>query len=281
MILYMAGSEPENYSEMIHKFWTNNALTTYFTLKDKPDQLKSFAERFKFKNYFLDSWAYWARTRWKTLDVIKYWEYLKSNLKYLDLYANLDDKNSEEKTMSNLKYLESIWLKPLPVWHVNGWNYDLLRQLLDKYDYIAIWWITGDRDNNANNFKKIFKLAFGYWRNSSWNYIKKYHWFWVTDVNVLIDYPWYSVDSTSWLAACKYWEIHLLINWRIKKVQYKKTNELIKYWKYIPKEFKDITMIQDSNWIKNYKNRLSISAICFREVEKYYTKIWNSRNIKF
>jgi len=54
------------------------------------------------------------------------------------MYASLDDKFSEPKTMENLAKMESRGLHPLPVWHASTGNFDDLKLLLDKYDYIAI-----------------------------------------------------------------------------------------------------------------------------------------------
>ena len=56
----------------------------------------------------------------------------------LSVYAHLDDKNSQEKTMENLKIMEEEYgLKPLPVFHVSSKNWDLLEKC-SKYDYIAL-----------------------------------------------------------------------------------------------------------------------------------------------
>jgi len=113
----------------------------------------------------LDSGAFGAWTRKESLDVKKYGEYIKKNIKYIDIYANLDDRDSEIITEKNFNYLKSIGLNPLPVWSLTSLDFKKLRELLDKHDYIAIGSIvktSNKKDSLKKTMKKVFQIAFSY-----------------------------------------------------------------------------------------------------------------------
>lgn len=280
MILYLASMENKVHCEMNMSHGTKNALTTYYSIKNKPNHLKEYAENYWFQTYFLDSGAFGAWTRNESLDVVKYGEYIKKNLKYINIYANLDDKNSIETTEKNFKYLKSIWLNPLPVWSMNWNNLDWLRKLFDEYDYVAIGsiaWEGGSREAFANNLKKIFKIQFSYWKNPDGSMKKKMHWFGTTMVDFLTKFPWYSTDSSTWTNGARF-GVFQIFNWKqLINISWKDTKKIIKYFKYIPTDLRDLNLLIDVKGKVNYLNRQRVCADAFRQVEIYCTKLWKSR----
>ena len=282
MKLYLASTENAKHCEVVMSHWTQIALTTYYSIKNKPDHLKDYAKKFGFKSYFLDSWAFGAWTRKESLDVVKYGEYIKRNLKYIDIYANLDDRDSERITEKNFNYLKWIWLKPLPVWSLYDWNFKRLRELLDEHDYIAIGSIVktdGKKDTLQLKMKKMFQIAFSYWKNPDGSMKKKFHWFGITMVEFLIDFPWFSVDSTTRVWWARFWIIHIWDWKKIVLVQAKDHKKILQNWNNIPKELRDMDLIMDKPWKLNYINRQKISADCFKKIEAHCTKLWKLRGI--
>lgn len=282
MILYYASTENKSHCEMVIKNWTGNALTTYYSIKNRVNHIEEYYKKYWFKRYFLDSGAFGAWTRNESLDVVKYGEFLKKNKKYLTVYANLDDKNNEATTYKNLDYLESIGLNPLPVWWMHTGNWDKLKELFDKYDYIAVGWIAwegGSKIALENNVKKLFKLAFSYWKNADGSIKKKIHWFWTTTMYFLIKYPWYSVDSTTRTNWARFGMMQIFDWKKLINIGAKDYKLMLNHFNHIPKELRDLKLLIDKSWVRNYLNRQAVWAYAFKEVEEYVTKLWKSRGI--
>lgn len=126
----------------------------------------------------------------------EYGEYILQNKDYLDVYVNLDVVNNPEETWKNQEFYESMGLSPLPVFHV-GEDFKWLRKYISKgYDYIAIGGLI------PNPYNVLVPILDNLWTNYLTDKegmpLLKVHGFAVTSVKLMIRYPWYSVDSTSW-----------------------------------------------------------------------------------
>jgi hypothetical protein len=132
----------------------------------------------------------------------RYTMFIKEYLPHIEVYAVLDVINNAEATWENQQYMESKGLKPMPVWHF-GCDIKWLQMYLDKgYDYIAIGGIV------PNPTSVIIPPM-----DDIWDYLLTYdngiprvkvHGFAVTAPELVHRYPWYSVDSTSWVKYGKY-----------------------------------------------------------------------------
>lgn len=126
----------------------------------------------------------------------RYAEYLHSVVGEYEFYVSLDVIGSAEHTYDVVRYLESCGLHPMPVFHY-GEDYSWLKRYVDNYEYIGIGGVGG-----ATVTKKQF-LPFG---DHCFSIIKdrqgvprvKVHGFAVTANDLLVRYPWYSVDSSTW-----------------------------------------------------------------------------------
>ena len=56
-------------------------------------------------NLFLDSGAYSAWSKGVTIDIDEYISFIKKNIKYITVYANLDVIGDPEATYRNQKYI--------------------------------------------------------------------------------------------------------------------------------------------------------------------------------
>jgi len=280
MILFFASTENKAHADMVVKYGTGNALTTYYSLKNKPNHIKEFYHKYWFKSYFLDSGAFGAFTRNESLDVVVYGEFLKKNKKYLNIYANLDDKHNHDNTHKNLKYLKSIWLDPLPVWWMDTKDWWKLKELFDEYDYIAVWGLVGS-DGSATSLtrdmNRVFKMALSYWKNPDGSIKKKIHGFWLTKLKPLLKYPFYSVDSTTRTNWARFWVMQVF-NWKeIVNIQAKDHSKIVQHFKYIPVKLRSLDLLLDHNGKINYLNRQSVCADAFKQVETYCTKVWRNK----
>lgn len=177
------------------------------------------------KDIFLDSWWYSIRNKWMKLSVVDYAEFIKQNKKKFTVCANMDT-GSVEETLNNQRFLEQETGEYiLPVYHrsdLKEWI-KLLEEYCEKYDYIALWWVAGlwlSQKQKHYYLSKCFQVA-----------VKKrvkIHWFWITNLHCLLNYPFYSVDSTSWLQWQKFNQFSIFNNW--KWYTYSALEYRAKYW---------------------------------------------------
>lgn len=200
MKIYLAGtsvSTPEKEKHLQLLFSDSNKLHSYFHCVDGFEK-KWFKMNIKNKvNLFLDSGAFSAKTQGTEINIQDYISFIKENEEFIDVYANLDVIGNAKDTYKNQRIMEKAGLKPIPVFHY-GENIKWLERYLSKnYDYIALGGmvkttgLTSWLDNIWNNYltdEKGFPKC-------------KVHGFGLTNILMMYRYPWYSVDSTSWVVT--------------------------------------------------------------------------------
>jgi len=140
----------------------------------------------------------------KNKDVRKYLdEYIEFIHKYKNQlmgYVNLDIIYNAEESWENQKYMESHGLVPIPVFHY-GEDFKWLKRYVDNYEYIGIGGVAGGV--TLQQFvTSLGDRAFEY--ISQTNPKIKVHGFAVTSFNLIRQYSWFSVDSTTWLKHAAY-----------------------------------------------------------------------------
>jgi len=162
--------------------------------------------------FFLDSGAFTAWSSGKPIDLDEYCEFIRHNIEYLDVYAALDcipgskdrpasAKEREEAaalSWKNYLYMRDQGLNPLPVYHY-GEDPKWLEQMLDYgCDYIALGALVGIPSQLRRHWlDRVFTRL----TDETGRPIVKTHGFGMTAIPLIFRYPWYSVDSTSWLKA--------------------------------------------------------------------------------
>lgn len=170
-----------------------------------------------FKDLFLDSWGFAIRTRGLKLSLENYAKFINTYHKHFTVLANQDTLDTKE-TLAHQEYLEKeTWKYILPVYHANEFlnkDYKLLEYYCEKYPYIALWGIAwwGFKKNIIEKYYNFcFKIGM--------KYKTKFHWFGVTINQYLKTYPFYSVDSTSWLMWGKFNKILKYQNGKILTIE--------------------------------------------------------------
>lgn len=157
---------------------------------------------------FLDSGAFTAWTKRVEIDIQKYIEFIKQNQDVLTVYANLDvispdrfsmgTKESAEKTLRNQKIMEEAGLSPLPVFHI-GEPFEYFEYYINHYDYIGLGGMVGKPRRTLDTWLDV---VFRQYICDERGYPKvKVHGFGLTSVLLMVKYPWYSVDSATWIKA--------------------------------------------------------------------------------
>lgn len=151
---------------------------------------------------FLDSGAFSAFSLGVDVDLPAYCEWIKRNLDIIksdgpDLMASvLDGIGDPLKTYQNQCAMEQLGVRPLPCFHY-GEDERYLEHYLANYAYITI-----------GGMVPISTPQLFHWLDRIWNkYLTdgsgrariKVHGFGLTSVPLMQQYPWYSVDSSSWV----------------------------------------------------------------------------------
>ncbi|MFE3378733.1 hypothetical protein [Streptomyces anulatus] len=151
---------------------------------------------------FGDSGAHSARTLGVHLTLEEYAAWCRKWDDQLSLYANLDVIGGPEATWRNQRQLEDVHgLKPIPVFHT-GDPWEWLERYLDEgYTYIALGKLLGNPVKEVLPWiAKAFRIAQGR---------AVFHGFGMTLWSALREFPFYSVDSSTWGQSARFGVIKL------------------------------------------------------------------------
>lgn len=175
--------------------------TTTTTTMITPDQFR----------FFLDSGAYSAWTKGSVIDIDEYCAFIRANIEHIDVYPCLDvipgkpgaynatEKERDEAaeaTWRNYLYMVGEGLDPIPVYHYGEGMQHLERMLDYGCQYIGIGGLVAvPNPLRVLWLDRVFKRI----TNAKGEPLVKTHGFGMTSVNLIFRYPWYSVDSTTWI----------------------------------------------------------------------------------
>lgn len=151
---------------------------------------------------FLDSGAYSAFAQNTSININNYIAFIKEHQDYIDVYANLDVIGDAEKTLENQKKMEAAGLHPIPCYH-HGEDIKYLHFYVNNYSYIALGGLVGGLGSSAmaEHLDKCFAIICD---QSSCLPKVKVHGFGMTSLELMLRYPWWSCDSTSWVLTGRF-----------------------------------------------------------------------------
>lgn len=210
MKIYMAGF----YSA--HGAGTPNAMISgisdpKFVLESYHYMDKRKAEhiRKEKKDIFLDSGAFSMFTQGVEVNLAAYAKYIEENSDIIHVASNLDviGRNNEEASYKNQKELEGYGAIICPVHHARDTDRWLQRYLDEGYDYI---FLGGMVPEGTPYLLEWLDHVWGkYLTNPDGSPKIKVHGFGLTTLTLMLRYPWYSVDSTSWVMTSRYGSVYL------------------------------------------------------------------------
>jgi len=182
-----------------------------FHYLDKLKQIPDLVRKDK-RKIFLDSGAFSMFTQGVEVDLKAYAAYVYKNRDIIEIASNLDSigklnatqteaEATAQRSYDNQKKLEG-WLKPQglmvqPVHHVRDPDHWLQRYIDEGYDYI---FLGGMVPESTPVLRKWLDHVWGrYLTNKDGTPKIKVHGFGLTTTELMFRYPWYSVDSTSWV----------------------------------------------------------------------------------
>lgn len=239
-------------------------------LKHNVKVLSSYVECMKkdvsiFKNdFFLDSGAFSVFTgAIDNINIDNYIQFIKKN--NIKIYAGLDVIGSAEKTIQNIIYMEKQGLSPIPTFH-HGESFNILEDYCKKYDYIAIGGMAGDLKRKQDQLRYFLKDVFKITKKI------RLHGFGLTG-NLLLEFPFYSADSTGWISATRH-----------RKVVYFTGSRISTYAAVTKKNIENRSCFKNTLKSVSLTNRkdedLTEAAMLeYIKFEKYLTVLWEKRGI--
>lgn len=136
-------------------------------------------------------------------------DYLKQYVKFCkagkdlwDFYVTVDMRPVASENLILHAKLESMGIRPTPVFHGDD-SMDYLQRYLDKgYTYVCLG-STHKVRTKITQTRKYYDAAFDFGAKKG----MRFHGLAVTKPWAMLDYPWYSVDSSSWSRAAGYGSI--------------------------------------------------------------------------
>jgi hypothetical protein len=162
----------------------------------------------------IDSGAFSAWKQRKPLDLDEYIDFIKEKVAMHDnvVYFNLDviPQKDEAKdgapSYRNFLKMKRAGLNPIPVYH-GSTDIKWLKRYMSHTDFIALGWLVG-RSSPAL-IRMLDHLWDEHLTDDKGMPLVKVHGLGVTSFVRLKRYPWYSVDSTTWLQAAIYGKVFI------------------------------------------------------------------------
>jgi len=221
-MIWLAGNTPYGQAEeaiLIDKGLSTARLLSYFYILNynevhdtflmyktgKSSKIKNWKMKDKKVELFLDSGAFSAKTQGVEIDIKQYIDFIKEHEDCIEVYANLDVIGNPAATWKNQLIMEKAGLHPLPVFHYGEDLQWLEKYLARGYEYMALGgmvktpnvsvWLDAVWKNHLTDTSGMPKL--------------KVHGFGLTSLSLMLRYPWYSVDSTSWVVTGRLGSIYI------------------------------------------------------------------------
>jgi hypothetical protein len=156
-----------------------------------PNQLRALK-----KKIFLDSGAYTAMTKGAVIDIDLYAKFQKQNLDVIRMASVLDAIGDPNATWQNQSRLEELGCAVIPCFHY-GEPFEVGRYYAKNYPYISLGGMVPISSGPLQIWlDEVFTEVIC---DRSGHAQCKVHGFGMTSLDLMWRYPWFSVDSTSWL----------------------------------------------------------------------------------
>ena len=262
MRIYLA-DEGHAVMPQVRQFMADNGVWRLLSAYSERRAIQPWVDLIKERpaRLFLDSGAYSAFTKGIEIDLDDYCGFIEQNKDYLYLYANLDVIGDPNKTYENQKRMEAHGLQPLPTFHY-GEDFKWLDKYCDSYDYVGLG---GMVPISKDQLPRWLEQVFHRYPN------QKFHGFGMTSPDLIKQYPWESVDSTTWVMSSAWGGILTPFG------QFKVSSQQLKdktHFAHLPPQDRQVVL----DWLmkygiaeedlEDYKVRDIVNILFFLELEK-------------
>lgn len=155
---------------------------------------------------FLDSGAFSAFTKGIDVDMPAYCKYIQENADIIEVVDGdvcasvLDGIGDPELTLQNQLKMEKMGVRPLPCFHY-GEDEKYLEYYIKNYDYITIGGMVPI--STPQLFHWLDRIWSEYLTDGAGRPRLRVHGFGLTTLSLVERYPWFSVDSSSWVQVAR------------------------------------------------------------------------------
>lgn len=169
---------------------------------------------------FLDSGAFTMFTKGVEIDLKDYAQFIKENSDIFHVASSIDviGRGKEQESYDNFRRLLDYGAKVQPVHHARDKDDWLGRYLDEGHDYIFLGGMVAESTNYLRDW--LDHVWEKYLTNPDGTAKVKVHGFGLTTLDLMFRYPWYSVDSTSWVMTSRYGSTYLDLPQRTFKVDF-------------------------------------------------------------
>lgn len=159
-----------------------------------------FVERIRRDNetIFLDSGAFSSFSLGVEVDIDKYAQFILDHQDIIEMASVLDAIGDPHGTWENQKYLEKKGCNVLPCFHY-GEPFELAEHYAKNYPYMTIGGMVPIPNQKLEPW--LDYLWANHLTDKDGKTLNKVHGFGLTARKLMRKYPWYSVDSSSWVQA--------------------------------------------------------------------------------
>jgi hypothetical protein len=186
-------TEMMNDQERADRLALTNLLESYHYVKkqERVDKMRNDK-----MSVFMDSGAFSAFTLGEVIDLKAYCDYIKTNQDVILCASVLDGIGDPLLTYQNQCAMEAQGVRPLPCFH---WGEDerYLEHYVANYEYITLGGMVPH--STAENKLWLDRIWEKYLCDSLGKPKLKVHGFGMTSIPLMLRYPWFSVDSSSWV----------------------------------------------------------------------------------
>lgn len=291
MNLYFAASPAKIHVRVLSESNAKNLLFSFAFIKN-PKRLVALFGDYKPRRIILDSGAFSVWSNGGTIDIEEYARFcvefrdlldksIELNIVNLDVLpgewghvpSKEDIEKSAEQGWKNMLFLESKGLKVIHIFHQHE-DFSVLDKLKAHSDYIGISPANDVSQKEKHNWmRQCYKYL---WDDITKKGLKT-HGFAVTAHDPIFDYPFYSVDSSSWVMPARFGRIPICTDrFEIKSISYKDKAQVEQYWDYL----KDIGIDKIAN-TENWHDRVKLGIRAFQKLEEIATYLWLSRGVSW
>lgn len=148
------------------------------------------------RKYFIDSGAFSAYTTGVEIDIGAYCDWLHKNEGFVEVCSVLDGIGDPALTLKNQEEMEKRGIYPLPCFHY-GEPEEYLEHYIENYDHITLGGMVPISNSQLHIW--LDRIWHEYLTNDKGEARIRVHGFGMTSPELMLKYPWYSVDSSSWV----------------------------------------------------------------------------------
>jgi hypothetical protein len=203
MRLYLAGVDAGDDCEMLGGLPNLRYLISYYYIKNHSGRkVVDYGQRTK-TPLLLDSGGFSAFASGKAINLVEYIDYCGENKDAFEIMTYLDVIGNAEKSSENYAEMRRAGIEGMPTYHV-GTDWRFFEKLIAEWDYVAVGGMVPYLRAHSHHYRPALYRALVRIHKAAKDSGTKLHGFGVTSWQLMVAFPWYSVDSTSWLAARRF-----------------------------------------------------------------------------